>query len=74
MGWEEALEQLRVEEGGAFDPWLLDLFEAEIRKDPREGAEAGGVRIPSEGQLQGSVTEAADADAEPTPSTEQEWI
>jgi HD-GYP domain-containing protein (c-di-GMP phosphodiesterase class II) len=73
MSWEEALEELRVEEGGAFDPWLLDLFEAEIRKDPRDSSD-GGVQIPSEGALPGEPGELEDRAERDETGVEQEWI
>ncbi|MCU0867142.1 MAG: hypothetical protein MUC36_25455 [Planctomycetes bacterium] len=34
LSWDEALQQMAQARGAAFDPWLLDLFTEEIRKDP----------------------------------------
>ncbi len=34
QSWPEALDTLQDERGERFDPWLLDLFEEEIRKAP----------------------------------------
>jgi len=34
MPWEQALGQLEKARGEVFDPWLLDVFDEEIRRDP----------------------------------------
>jgi HD-GYP domain-containing protein (c-di-GMP phosphodiesterase class II) len=36
--WDGALEQLTQARGTAFDPWLLDMFAEEIRKNPPSAA------------------------------------
>ncbi len=34
LEWEDALAELEKARGEVFDPWLLDIFAEEIRKDP----------------------------------------
>ncbi|MHC5073062.1 MAG: HD-GYP domain-containing protein, partial [Planctomycetota bacterium] len=34
LAWPQALDRLQEDRGEHFDPWLLDLFEEEIRKAP----------------------------------------
>jgi HD-GYP domain-containing protein (c-di-GMP phosphodiesterase class II) len=51
MGWSEALDKLREDRGTHFDPWLLDLFEEEIRAAPQPAAPMRSVVISTEGVL-----------------------
>jgi HD-GYP domain-containing protein (c-di-GMP phosphodiesterase class II) len=34
LSWDEALQRLAQARGDVFDPWLVDLFAEEIRRDP----------------------------------------
>jgi HD-GYP domain-containing protein (c-di-GMP phosphodiesterase class II) len=36
LSWEQALEQMAADRGEIYDPWLLDMFAAEIRRAPPE--------------------------------------
>jgi response regulator RpfG family c-di-GMP phosphodiesterase len=47
--WPEALDALRADRGETFDPWLVDLFEEEIRKHPGVVEEASTVMISTAG-------------------------
>jgi HD-GYP domain-containing protein (c-di-GMP phosphodiesterase class II) len=49
LGWPDALDKLREDRGVHFDPWLLDLFEEEIRKDPLPSRVDQPVMISTEG-------------------------
>lgn len=42
---EEALQQLVKARGEIFDPWLVDLFAEEVRKDPPSASDEGEVMI-----------------------------
>lgn len=62
MGWSEALDKLREDRGTHFDPWLLDLFEEEIRKAPQPARPMQSVVISTEGVLPYKAAEETEAD------------
>lgn len=45
LGWPDALDELREDRGSTFDPWLVDLFEEEIRKAPIPTEDQAAVTI-----------------------------
>lgn len=45
MSWQDAITELERARGEVFDPWLLDLFIEEIRKDPPAAASDRPVMI-----------------------------
>jgi hypothetical protein len=51
LDWQEALEQLGAARGEVFDPWLLELFEEEIRREPPAAGSDRPVMIVPAGSL-----------------------
>lgn len=51
LDWQEALQQLAAARGEVFDPWLLDLFDEEIRREPPAGGSDRPVMIVPSGSL-----------------------
>lgn len=49
LTWPDALDKLREDRGVHFDPWLLDMFEDEIRKSPQPRAADVPVMISADG-------------------------
>jgi HD-GYP domain-containing protein (c-di-GMP phosphodiesterase class II) len=57
--WPEALDRLREDRGTHFDPWLLDLFEAEIRSNPVPSRPLRPVMISTAGVMPYQATDDA---------------
>jgi len=57
LAWPDALDTLHDDRGEHFDPWLLDLFEEEIRKAPTPAKPVQPVMISREGLVPYRVTE-----------------
>ena len=57
LGHEEALQQMIEERGVIFDPWLVDLFAEDIRKDPPTASDESEVMIVPGGALPWRMTE-----------------
>ncbi len=55
--WPDALDKLREDRGVHFDPWLLDLFEEEIRKSPIPRGVDRPVMISAEGVIPSKAAE-----------------
>jgi HD-GYP domain-containing protein (c-di-GMP phosphodiesterase class II) len=51
LDWRQALDKLREDRGTHFDPWLLDLFEEEIRREPMPARPLRPLVISTEGVL-----------------------
>lgn len=51
LDWQQALQQLAVARGEVFDPWLLDLFDEEIRREPPASGNDRPVMIVPTGSL-----------------------
>ena len=51
VGHEEALQQMLAERGEIFDPWLVDMFAEDVRKDPPSASDEGEVMIVPGGAL-----------------------
>ncbi len=49
LSWPNALDVLRLDRGETFDPWLVDLFEEEVRKTPEVVEDASTVMISTSG-------------------------
>jgi hypothetical protein len=72
LDWQQALQQLASARGEVFDPWLLDLFDEEIRREPPAGGSDRPVMIvPSgsmpwrrEGTMAAEVDDAAEVDGD----------
>ncbi|MBX3463422.1 MAG: hypothetical protein KF830_09635 [Planctomycetes bacterium] len=45
LSWEDALQQLAAARGEVFDPWLVELFDDEIRREPPTGGSDRPVMI-----------------------------
>lgn len=61
LPWDEALPQLLQARGTVFDPWLLDMFAEEIRKNPPAVATDREVMIVPGGAMPWHATDAVDA-------------
>ena len=47
LEWQEALEQLAAARGEVFDPWLCELFDEEIRREPPSGGDRPVMIVPA---------------------------
>ena len=47
LSWQEALQQLAAARGEVFDPWLLDLFDEEVRREPPEAGDRPVMIVPT---------------------------
>jgi HD-GYP domain-containing protein (c-di-GMP phosphodiesterase class II) len=75
QSWPAALDQLRDDRGTHFDPWLLDLFEEEIRKRPLPARPVRPVMISTSGVVPYKVAEPskpAEAEVEVAPPDDGE--
>ncbi|MBL9076564.1 MAG: HD domain-containing protein [Planctomycetes bacterium] len=65
LDWQSALQQMAAARGEVFDPWLLELFEEEIRREPPPADDARPVMIVPTGSLPWRHAEAEAAAVEP---------
>lgn len=68
LEWEQALQQLEAASATVFDPWLLEMFVAEVRTAPPATAEDRPVMIVPSGSLPWRTN--LDAEAEATADDE----
>ncbi len=64
LEWQDALQQLATARGEVFDPWLLELFDEEIRRDPPASGSDRPVMIVPAGSMPWRQEAAADDEGE----------
>jgi hypothetical protein len=57
LRWSDALDAIREDRGETFDPWLVDLFEEEIRRSPMPRGDSETVTISAGGAVPYKLTQ-----------------
>lgn len=72
LSWPDALDVLREDRGETFDPWLVDLFEEEVRKAPMPRRESTPVMLSPGGLAPYKAVESAES--EESSEASASWI